>query len=173
MQKGNIALFKKQFYEKLINQLFKILKIKNMSTTNKNAAKKTTVTKVDNAKNNLHKINFEKHAEAVANVSEKIKEQKATLYKYPETFTALQINGIEGKNFRSKLRTRLTNFANNFFVYYKTKNEEKILLELTAFKLFYAENYKINDFSINSITNTKEEKNKMYVSMLEIIKELI
>lgn len=143
-----------------------------MSTKNQKTAATTKVNNTKNDANKLHKINFEKHAAIVANVSEKIKEQKSTLYNYPETFTALQINGVEGKNFRSKLRTKLTNFANNIFVFYKTKNSEKLILEVQNFNVFYKENFKVNDFSISSITHTKEEKNQMYVHMLEIIKDV-
>lgn len=125
---------------------------------------------IDKAQTKLTTINFEMFASKVANVADKIKQQKSTLYNYPIEFTAIQINGDEGKKFRSKLRKKLENFCNNISVNYKMQRSEILLENIASFDLFYKENYKTNDYSINSITHTKDEKNAYISTTLDIIK---
>lgn len=112
-----------------------------------------------NAKNEkLSKINFDKFTTKVYNVSEKSSSQRATLYNYPENFGAMQINGIEGRNFRGKLRRELQTICNAIYLSKKSKDGEKFVSAVNSFMKFYKTNFKLNDFSINSITNTKDEK---------------
>lgn len=138
----------------------------------KKSFKKEKIAKEEKKDEKLTKINFSKFAEKLNSFSVKEKMQKSTLYNYPEGWTALNINGDEGRTFRRALRLKLTNFSNNIFVYCKTKQTEKLIAEVKNFDKFYKLNYKINDYSINSITHTKEEKNASYVLMLDIIKEV-
>lgn len=149
---------------------------KQIALNAKKEAKKShakSLVKKETAKDEkLIKINFTKFAEKLSSFDVKEKMQKSTLYSYPVEWTSLQINGDQGKTFRRSLRLKLTNFSNNIFVYTKTKQAEKLNAEIKAFDSFYKANYKLNDYSINSITHTKEEKNASYVLMLEIIKEV-
>ena len=134
-----------------------------MQTKNVNA-KKTA---------NLTKINFDKFAAKVQNFSEKnVSTQRSTLYNYPEKWNEIQINGHEGKAFRTSKRNALFNFCNLIGLYYKMKNAESLISEIAKFDKFYKEFFKLNDYSINSLTNTKGAKNAMYVDMLQIIKEV-
>ena len=132
-------------------------------------------TEIKNAKkdSNLSKINFDKFAKDVQNVTAKSSStQRSQLYIYPEKWNALQINGSEGKNFRGDKRRKLLSFANLIQLHYKMKSAEKLIEEIKNFKKFYKEFFKINDFSINSITNVKGELNAEYQKMLNIVKEV-
>lgn len=121
--------------------------------------------------NRLIEINLSKFADKLANVDLKQKREKEHLYLYPESFTKEIINGEEGRKYRNRLRSRLKSFSNNIFFYAKGNNIEALKLEIQKFDEFYKTNYRINDYSINSITHSKE-KEKDIVFMLEIIKEV-
>lgn len=116
----------------------------------------------------LTTINLSKFANL--KVSEVVKTQKSTLYNYPENWNALQINAGEGKSFRTKKRNKLMQFANNICVFAKHNRLNDLIEEIKKFDIFYKEIFKLNDYSINSLTHTKEEKNAFYCDMLEIIK---
>ena len=126
---------------------------------------------VNAEENRLIEINLSKFADKLANVDLKQKREKEHLYLYPESFTKEIINGEEGRKYRNRLRSRLKSFANNIFFYAKGENIEALKVEIDKFDSFYKENYRINDYSINSITNSKE-KEKDISFMLEIIKEV-
>lgn len=130
-----------------------------------------TANKVENKTANLDKVNLSKFAEKLSKVEVKEKKKKSLLYKYPEGFTEAMINSDEGKRFRSKCRTALKRFCNNIFVFAKINSVEKLKAEISAFKIFYKENYLVNDFSLNSLTSKADEKTKGLQLMLEIIKE--
>lgn len=132
------------------------------TTTNANANEKK-----------LSIVNFDKFSKKTYNVSEKVSGQRSTLYNYPENFSALQINGIEGKNFRSKLRNNLTALCNRLYLSKKAKDGEKFVNAAKDFLKFYKENFKLNDFSINSITNTKNEKQAFILDCLNDVKEYV
>lgn len=136
---------------------------KSIVVAAKNATAKTS---------NVISVNLAKFAEsaAVKNASEKIANQKTTLYNYPENYTQVMINGGEGKTFRSKLRRKVESFANQIFIALRTKDAEKLQTSISAFEVFYKENYKVNDFSLQSISQ-KKENTESIVTMLEIIKE--
>jgi hypothetical protein len=137
---------------------------------NKTTSKKTS--KKDKKVNEVSKINFDKFTKELSNVEVKEKKKKETLYKYPEGFTEQKINGEEGKKFRNKLRNAMKRYCANILTFTKTKQEDNLKKEFSLFNKFYKENYRLNDLSINSITNTKnEDKEKELVLMLQIIKE--
>jgi hypothetical protein len=121
--------------------------------------------------NRLTEINLSKFADKLASVDLKQKREKETLYIYPDSFTKDIINGEEGRKYRNRLRSRLKSFSNNIFFYAKGNNIESLKSEITRFDEFYKSNYRINDYSIHSITNSKE-KEKDILFMLEIIKEV-
>lgn len=139
------------------------------NTQTKASAKTSTETK---KVENLAKFNFDKFADKLANVNLKEKTKRETIYIYPEDMTEADINTDKGKRFRNKLRNEMQRFCNNIFVYAKTKNAESLQSEIEKFKVFYKKNYRINDFSLSSISNTKNEAKEANLKiMLEIIKE--
>lgn len=135
------------------------------------APKKVKAEKKETAK--LTAINLQKFTERLKDFKEVVKSSKSTIYSYPENWTALQINSSEGKQFRSKQRTKINNFANNIFVYAKTNNAEKLKETVKEFEANYKSNYQINDFSLQSISQSTDEPTKQHLNlMLEIIKEV-
>lgn len=132
------------------------------STSKKNVAKTETLTT----------INLSKFADRLNTMAldEKIRKDKQLLYKYPETWTKIHINGIEGKKFRQGLRNKLQRISNNIFTYAKQQNLELLQKEVTAFEIFYTENYLLNDFSVKSLS-TRDEMKEDLQTMLEIIAE--
>jgi hypothetical protein len=136
---------------------------------NKNVIESKESVNIEN--NRLTEINLSKFADKLANVDLKQKREKETLYIYPESFTKDIINGEEGRKYRNRLRSKLKSFSNNVFFYAKGNNIESLKSEILRFDEFYKANYRINDYSIHSITNSKE-KEKDIQFMLEIIKEV-
>lgn len=141
--------------------------MKTSATTSKNASAKK-----DNKKN-VTVVNLEKFAKQLENVNVKEKKEKETIYIYPADFSHADINAEKGKKHRNKLRSKMQKFANNIFVFTKTNQPEKLKAEINLFFAFYKENYKINDLTLNSISNSKDEQTTKDLSlMLEIIKEV-
>lgn len=141
-----------------------------MSKNRNGAATSTT-----NAKN-LISANLLKLAEngAVKTASAKAVNQKSLLYNYPENFTPNMINGGEGKTFRSKCRKTVENFANKILFGLQqakiSKNAELLNEAIKNFDAYYKVTFKINDYSLQSITHKKENAENLKV-MLEIVKE--
>lgn len=146
---------------------------KKNAQTNVKAIKTTIESKesVNLEKNRLTEINLSQFADKLANVELKVKKEKETLYKYPDGWNKEKINSEEGKHFRNKLRNRLKSICNNIFYYAKTQDAENIKLEIEKFDKFYLENYRINDYTVNSITNSKEQEKHVLLT-LEIIKSV-
>lgn len=148
-----------------------------MSKKNVNAIAKAnknvieTKESVNVEQNRLTSINLSQFADKLSNVELKEKREKETLYKYPDGWTKEKINSEEGKHFRNKLRNRLKSICNNIFFYAKGENVEMIKLEIQKFDAFYLENYRINDYSVNSITNSKDQKANIELT-LAIIKSV-
>lgn len=139
------------------------------TTTEKKTVKKSTL---KNEVEKLQKINLSKYAEKLSKVDVKEKKKKETIYNYPEGFTEQKINSEEGKKFRNKMRNELKRHTNNILVFAKTNQNENLQKQISAFCEFYKTNYRINDFSINSISRKEEEKNADTILMLDIVKEL-
>jgi hypothetical protein len=123
---------------------------------------------------NLQKINLSKFADKLKDVKEQIlNSAKSTIYNYPEILTPLDIKGKLGKQFRSKQRNKIEKFANNITVFAKFNKLEDLKNEIKNFDINYKENYKINDYSLQSISQSSDETNKSYLTlMLDIIKEI-
>lgn len=148
----------------------------NKQTTNKakqasntNAAKeKAPVTPA------LTTFNLSKFADKLADKDvDKLKKDRELIYKYPDNIPPAKYNDAEGKKFRQGLRNKLTQFSNNIFVYAKKNEMENLKAEIERFDTFYAENFRVNDYSVKSITNTpKESKTADIALMLEIIREV-
>lgn len=119
----------------------------------------------------LSEINLSKFADKLKNVELKAKREKETIYKYPESWNKEKINSEDGKKYRNKIRNQLKSFSNNIFYYAKTEDKQKLISEIEKFELFYANNYRINNYSISSITNS-EKREKDIELMIEIIKSV-
>lgn len=145
-----------------------------MKKTNASAtAKKTTATKKSNVIAKVTKINLSKFTDALKNVEVSEKRTKETIYVYPEGMTENEKSGEKGKKFRNKLRNQMKRFANNIFVHAKTNSPVELQKEIDLFDAFYKINYRTNDYSFASISNTKNEgKEKDLKLMLEIINEV-
>lgn len=146
-----------------------------MSNVTKNANVKNSVTKnVTDKKESakLQKINFDKFANIANKITESaITTQKSLLYIYPENWTKQDINNPKlGKSFRNDKRKKLQNFANLILLAYQKKNVELMKVEIEKFKVFYKEFFRINDFSINSVTHQKD--NETINAMIQIVKEM-
>lgn len=140
--------------------------------TVKNSTTKKSVTKKTDKVENIKTANLAAYAERLANFDIKEKAKKERKYIYPENFTEQMINEKQGKQHRSKLRKILERHCNNVFVYAKTNEPEKLKKEISLFLDFYKANYRINDFSVNSVFDGSNEKKKNDLSFfLQIVKE--
>lgn len=119
------------------------------------------------------KINLDKFAKELEGMQLKEKRTRETIYVYPESFTKSDINSEKGKKYRNSIRNNLKRFSNNICIYAKMKDAEKLGNEVKGFEGFYKEKFRLNDFSLSSISQSKDElKEKDFSLMLEIIKEV-
>lgn len=139
-------------------------------------------TKVSKSKkvSEVSKVNLSSIADRLEKIEIKDKKVRNTIYIYPDGWTQDKINSVEGKKFRNKLRNKIKFFCNQIFLFSKQisvnpKNEDskKSLQNVVKeFKAFYKSFYKINDFSIESISQAKDEKTNDIKLMLDILKSL-
>lgn len=142
---------------------------KNVNVSNETKSKKV---------NEVSKINLSTIADRLSKIEVKDKKVKNTIYIYPEGWTQDKINSVEGKKFRNKLRNKIKFFCNQIFLFAKqlqvnskdADSTKKLNDAVKEFKSFYKTNYKINDFSIESISQAKDEKTNDIKLMLDIIK---
>jgi hypothetical protein len=135
-------------------------------------ASASTTAKKDLSTSKVAKVNLSKYAEQLSKITVKEKNKREHLYIYPEGFTEQMINSEVGKKHRNKMRNILKRFTNNIFVFAKSNQIDKLQTEVNLFKSFYKENYRIQDFSLNSITNAKDEKKENIQLMLNIVKDM-
>lgn len=132
-------------------------------------------------KNQINKVNVEKavanskaHSLIALDVLKSVKEKnqglfKTTLGTKTEIYKKELFLGANEKQIKS-LRKKFRNVTFNFLSTIAT-NADKKLIE--GFIDFYKQVYVINDFSFSSIAseNTKEEKKKILIKGLEIVKK--
>lgn len=132
-----------------------------MKNSTTNAATKTKIVN----------INLDSFTKKLSTITVKEKSTKETIYNYPENFTQKMIGETEGKKFRNKLRTKIKFFENNIFWSAKQKDNDKLIALTKEFNSFYKENYKINDYSLKSISQSADElKTSDMQTMIDIIK---
>lgn len=130
-------------------------------------------------KNQINKVNIEKasanaHSLTALDVLKNVKEKNQELFKTTALGTKiykkelfLGANEKQAKSLRKKIRNVTFNFLSNI-----ATNADKKLID--GFIEFYKQVYVINDFSFSSISeNTKEEKKKILIKGLEIVKKSI
>lgn len=143
---------------------------------------KNVVVEKEVANNKVNKVSAKKaKAKAKANslialdVLKSVKEKNAGLFKTSlgtktEIYKKELFEGANEKQIKS-LRKKFRNVTFNFLSTIATKNADKKLIE--GFMSFYKQVYVLNDFSFPSIAseNTKEEKKKILIKGLEIVKK--
>ena len=134
-----------------------------------NKKTQTTETKKENQ---IVKLNFDDLKEKLSKVELKEKKKKERLYNYPENFSEKMINESEGKAFRSKQRNKIKTFANNISLFAKMNRIEDLQKEVKLFNEYYKTVYRINDFTVNSISQKDAEKTGDIELMLQIVKKV-
>jgi len=146
-----------------------------MSTKKNNTANTNTSATPNTAKNavkEVKKVNLDKFKAMLESKNvEKTQKDRQHLYNYPTEYSASDLNGEKGKKFRQGLRNKLGRFENNVFVYAKTNQLEKLTEEVNAFNAFYKEHYRLNDFTVKSLS-ASEKNAESLEHMLSIIREV-
>lgn len=100
---------------------------------------------------------------------------KTSLGKKTEIYIESLFNGLnekQKKSTRKKIRNNTYSLLESICKMYETKEKEKLTKLIKAFKEFYKEVYKVNDFSFSSIAseNTKDTKKEVLTKGLNIVK---
>lgn len=162
--------------ETLKNENANVENVNIANETKKDASKKKDAKK----KESLNKANLSNFADKLKKFgiteNSKAKNQKSLLYNYPENFTSLQINSDEGKKFRARLRNELKkhfdkiSIAQTIFENKGKKDSSNVVAAIKDFKAWYKTNFKVNDFTLNSITHkTNTELTDYYAVCLNIV----
>ena len=144
-------------------------------------AKKETAKKEVSAKKETVKLNLSFIKDKLKNVEITETKKRETIYIYPENINTEALrNGKMGKQFRNQQRSKIERFCNNIRVFTKYDRHTDLIAEIKAFKDNYKTFYRINDFSVNSVSqsaskegNEKQKKQFLELSeMFEIIKSV-
>lgn len=141
-----------------------------MSKTN-NASKDAKKEIASPAIVDLSKFNLEKFADQLSAISLKEKKNKETIYVYPPEFKKEDIGGEIGKKWRNHQRRKLESLTNNILFFAKGKKMEDLQDAIKKFRSFYKETYRRNDFSIDSLSQSRNDARNAGISLaLDIIK---
>lgn len=160
----------------------KIAKIKEAKKSATNIPKKKVVAEKKNVltvtskkgEKILASLNLSKYANALSSYSGKEKSKKDTIYVYPENMTELQKSSDDGKRFRNGLRNQILRFANNVLIFAKMNRKADLQIELTKFEIFYKANYRINDFTFASISQSKQDAKTAHLTLfMQIAKDVL
>lgn len=100
-------------------------------------------------------------------VSMLVAREQKYLYKWQTEMP--KIPAKEAKKLRQKIRRKLENF---YFQICLQKNAETKKASIQEFMAFYKANYILNDFSIQSLTETHDQsKKESYIELLKVVKE--
>jgi chlorite dismutase len=147
---------------------------KNSATQPATKRSNATQTSATESTPSLSKINLDKFMGQLANVNVKEKKERQTIYVYPDGKSKDWINSEEGKKWRNKMRNTLRRHSDNILLYAKHSRLEDLKKEIDAFNAFYKGNFRINDYSLSSISSSSDEgKTQNYSLMLDIIKSSI
>jgi len=167
---------------------------KTVSTIKKETTKKPTTKKVETKKeltedeilensllesNKLDLLNFDldslnfdsilKNSEKMKSVSEKSEKNKTSISKFE--LYAFKTTKAD----RQKIRTNLKKYTLNIYSVIATNDLEQIKTFISEFLKFYKENYKLNDFTLNSLSYNNRDKDteERINDFLKLFKELI
>jgi hypothetical protein len=145
------------------------LKIKCMSKIKDQAAKNA------NVKNAVTEINLTAITDKLKNREFTEKKQRNVIYNYPDNLkTEKERNSKEGKKFRSSLRRNLERITTNILLHTKYNRTEDLKIGVNEFIAFYKKNYTINDFTIDSLTQSNKDDRREDLKMcLEIVSHFI
>lgn len=152
-------------------------KIKDAKKENPIPAKSSNAQRSSNVKKNsdasIVEINLSKFADQLGKIELKEKKERETIYHYPEGMTKELISSEKGKRYRNGLRNQLKRFSNNCLLYAKHSRIDDLKEEIKKFDEFYLKFYRINDYSIGSISQSNDDaKNANYSLFLDILKSL-
>lgn len=137
-------------------------------------ASNINASKMEDKKEEIVKINLSKFASQLENKGiSHARNERETIYIYPASIPKDRINEKEGKQFRGKMRSQLKRFSNNIFFFAKGEKIEEIKKEIANFEIFYKEFYRINDYSLKSLSSSNDEgKNRDIELLLSILSEM-
>lgn len=137
------------------------------------SAKKISENVKERSEDQIVKFNLDKFADQLGKIDLKEKKERDTIYLYPAEFSKEMISGEKGKKFRNHLRNQLKRHSNNCLLFAKMKRMDDLKEEIKKFDAFYLQFYRINDYSIGSISQSNDDaKNASYSLFLDILKSL-
>lgn len=147
-----------------------VVENKEVKKVNKVNAKKATATAKANSTIKLSVDSIFKKLENNTNGL-----LKTSLGKKTEIYIESLFNGLnekQKKSTRKKIRNNTYSLLESICKMQELKNKEKLAKLIKAFKEFYKEVYKVNDFSFSSIAseNTKDTKKEVLTKGLNIVK---
>lgn len=147
-----------------------VVENKEVKKVNKVNAKKATATAKANSTVKLSVDSIFKKLENNTNGL-----LKTSLGKKTEIYIESLFNGLnekQKKSTRKKIRNNTYSLLESICKMQELKNKEKLAKLIKAFKEFYKEVYKVNDFSFASIAseNTKDTKKEVLTKGLNIVK---
>ena len=147
-----------------------VVENKEVKKVNKVNAKKATATAKANSTVKLSVDSIFKKLENNTNGL-----LKTSLGKKTEIYIESLFNGLnekQKKSTRKKIRNNTYSLLESICKMQELKDKEKLAKLIKAFKEFYKEVYKVNDFSFSSIAseNTKDTKKEVLTKGLQIVK---
>ncbi len=147
-----------------------VVENKEVKKVNKVNAKKATATAKANSTVKLSVDSIFKKLESDTNGL-----LKTSLGKKTEIYIESLFNGLnekQKKSTRKKIRNNTYSLLESICKMQELKDKEKLAKLIKAFKEFYKEVYKVNDFSFSSIAseNTKNTKKEVLIKGLNIVK---
>ena len=147
-----------------------VVENKEVKKVNKVNAKKATATAKANSTVKLSVDSIFKKLESDTNGL-----LKTSLGKKTEIYIESLFNGLnekQKKSTRKKIRNNTYSLLESICKMQELKDKEKLAKLIKAFKEFYKEVYKVNDFSFSSIAseNTKDTKKEVLTKGLQIVK---
>ena len=147
-----------------------VVENKEVKKVNKVNAKKATATAKANSTIKLSVDSIFKKLESDTNGL-----LKTSLGKKTEIYIESLFNGLnekQKKSTRKKIRNNTYSLLESICKMQELKDKEKLAKLIKAFKEFYKEVYKVNDFSFSSIAseNTKDTKKEVLTKGLNIVK---
>ena len=147
-----------------------VVENKEVKKVNKVNAKKATATAKANSTVKLSVDSIFKKLENNTNGL-----LKTSLGKKTEIYIESLFNGLnekQKKSIRKKIRNNTYSLLESICKMQELKDKEKLAKLIKAFKEFYKEVYKVNDFSFSSIAseNTKDTKKEVLTKGLQIVK---
>lgn len=154
----------------IMEELKNVVENKEVKKVNKVNAKKATATAKANSTVKLSVDSIFKKLENNTNGL-----LKTSLGKKTEIYIESLFNGLnekQKKSTRKKIRNNTYSLLESICKMQELKDKEKLAKLIKAFKEFYKEVYKVNDFSFSSIAseNTKDTKKEVLTKGLQIVK---